>query len=459
MRTAAGCLLLVWKAVCVRNTLEALQAPPEEHSKQMHANTCLCRCPGVGKWVENDEESRQAFKGAAGVGLKGLALSSPAGYLVGWAGPYTASTLTGVCLQDTIASSAPHSSCCLLPSTSPTPAAERTQKRLDEIVRMGWQEHTHTASAALTSTAGGTVSVGTATAAHSHSSGGEKHTEVAGRARRTAAQQAPTRSGPPPRRLPADIRQELEAIQQRQQGPAAGQAAGQAAAQQGQSASCGMALPPLSGQRRPQGAAAAAAGADTQQQQQQAPSSSRRTSHSRLQAAGRAAAGQHVHKHSHKHSHHHPHEHSAQHGHEHHHTCSHPHEDCTSDCCSAPTVAAQPGGAGAGADPLLLAQQPGLAALAAALTSSGPGASSPAAAAAAVGLGAGASSDLLRLWEQMAASWPPGSVPAAAAAVPPPAAALPLLPPLAASASLPMPPPMPVLTVARAPPELPAEGG
>ena len=24
---------------------------------------CLRRCPGVGKWVENDEESRQAFKG------------------------------------------------------------------------------------------------------------------------------------------------------------------------------------------------------------------------------------------------------------------------------------------------------------------------------------------------------------------------------------------------------------
>ena len=110
---------------------------------------------------------------------------------------------------------------------------------------MGWQDQAHTASAAPASTAsGGTVSAGTATAAHSDSSGGEGEggeREVVGRARRAAAQQAPARSGPP-RRLPADIRRELEAIQQRQQ--------------QGQSASCGMALPPLPAPRWQQGRSA-----------------------------------------------------------------------------------------------------------------------------------------------------------------------------------------------------------
>ncbi|PSC69166.1 hypothetical protein C2E20_7306 [Micractinium conductrix] len=253
--------------------------------RQYACAICACKCPGAGKWIESDPESRRAFR-------------------------------------------------------------ERTQERQDMLAQLGWQD----ASAAQpTSTAGGTASA--ATAAPSTSAGQEA---VQQRPRRRAAsQQQPAggasaggaqsaRSGPS-RRLPADIRQQLEALQAQ-----------------------------------------------------------------RTQQAGQHTTGQSL-------------------------SSGHPHEDCTSDCCSAPTVPAPGSAMAAAAAPCVAAPDPAcLSALAAALQQQAASSSDAPSLAAAAAPGS-----LLLLCEQLglpatlAAALQAPSGPAAAAAqaqAPPVASTSPELP-------------------------------
>lgn len=304
--------------------------------------------------------------------------------------------------------------CCL--------PAERTQERQDMLAQLGWQD----ASAAQpTSTAGGTASA--ATAAPSTSAGQEA---VQQRPRRRAAsQQQPAggasaggaqsaRSGPS-RRLPADIRQQLEALQAQRT-----QQAGQHTT--GQSLSSGWAAPPLPPPR------------PTPSHSHQPTRTVGHTSHSHAAPAGlprpgaqdaRHAAGRRHLSHHHSHSHEgYPNEHNH-----HNHTCSHPHEDCTSDCCSAPTVPAPGSAMAAAAAPCVAAPDPAcLSALAAALQQQAASSSDAPSLAAAAAPGS-----LLLLCEQLglpatlAAALQAPSGPAAAAAqaqAPPVASTSPELP-------------------------------
>ncbi|KAL4450750.1 hypothetical protein ABPG77_001106 [Micractinium sp. CCAP 211/92] len=215
---------------------------------------CACKCPGAGKWIEGDSESRQAFK-------------------------------------------------------------ERTQRRQDELAQLGWQDASAAQPASTALTAGATASVAT-TAAPSTSLGGQEAVQQRPRRQHQPHQKQEQQQQQPggsllTRRLPADIRQELEHIQAaRQQGGAMQPPAGQ-------SLSSGWQAPAKLHGHQP----AAAAGRTS------------KGGHADASGVPEAPPASRHHYHHHRH-------HAAAHSrHEHHHTCSHPHEDCNSDCCSAPTVA------------------------------------------------------------------------------------------------------------------------